>query len=223
MGEGSTALSPPRSATTAAELEVMRRLRAVLRRSSRGQGLAASFVGVFSGSKDEGERDAVKKILLGTPIESAFAGLMKEARSSGELLRFIAVVARISSSEASRGAERLSSMFDRWTMLRERRAMEKKVMAFRGLIVSVVAGVVVGMLSTLAPVISSFQITLGASTQATSGFSPYDGAAFLLPSALCLGLYLSPQRPYVNVLVSLAAFLGVVYFLGPLASFSIGA
>ena len=129
----------------------------------------------------------------------------------------------VSSSEASKGAEKLSSTFDRWTMLKEKRAMEMKVMAFRGTIVSVVAGVVVGMLSTLAPVISSFQITLGPSTPVASGFSPYEGAIFLLPSALCLGLYLSPERPYINVAVSLAAFAGVVYFLGPLASFSVGA
>jgi hypothetical protein len=208
--------------TTAAELEVMRRLRAVLKRSSRGLGLAAAFVGVFSGSKDGAERDAVKRILLGTPVERAFAELMKDSGSSGELLRFIATLAKVSSADASRGAEKLSAMFDRWTLLKEKRAMEKKVMAFRGLIVSVVAGVVVGMLSTLAPVISTFQITLGTAPQAASTFSPYEGAVFLLPSALCLGLFLSPRRPYVNVAISLLAFAGVVYFLGPLTSFSLG-
>ncbi len=213
--------STAQSATTAAELEVMRRLRAVLKRSSRGLGLAASFVGIFSGSKNREERDAVRRILLGTPVEMAFAGLMEETSSSGELLRFIAALARVSSSEASRGAEKLSSMFDRWTLLKEKRAMERKVMEFRGFIVSVVAGVVVGMLSSLAPVISNFQISLGTAPAAPSGFSPYVGAVFLLPSALCLGLFLSPGRPYLNVVVSLAAFVGVVYFLGPLASFSV--
>ncbi len=207
--------------TTATELEVMRKLRAVLKRSSRGLGLAAAFVGVFSGSKNAVERDAVKRIMLGTPVESAFAGLMAESGSSGELLRFIAALARIDSSEASKGAEKLSSMFDRWTMLKERRAMERKVMQFRGLIVSTVAGVVVGMLSTLAPVISNFQISLGTAPPPPSGFSPYEGAAFLLPSAIALGLFLTPHRPYVNVAVSLAAFAGVVYFLGPFASFSV--
>jgi hypothetical protein len=216
-------LSPPsRSATASEELEVMRRLRTVLKRSSRGLGLAASFVGVFSSSKDMVEREAVKRILLGTPFEMAFAGLIKKTSSSGELLRFIAALAKISSSEASRGAERLSSMFDRWTLLKEKRVMEMKVMEFRGFIVSVVAGVVVGMLSSLAPVISGFQISLGTTPQAPSGFSPYEGAVFLLPSALCLGLFLSPSRPYLNVVVSLASFAGVVYFLGPFASFSMG-
>jgi len=199
--------STAQSATTAAELEVMRRLRAVLKRSSRGLGLAASFVGIFSGSKNREERDAVRRILLGTPVEMAFAGLMEETSSSGELLRFIAALARVSSSEASRGAEKLSSMFDRWTLLKEKRAMERKVMEFRGFIVSVVAGVVVGMLSSLAPVISNFQISLGTAPAAPSGFSPYVGAVFLLPSALCLGLFLSPGRPYLNVVVSLAASL----------------
>jgi hypothetical protein len=212
----------PASTTTATELEVMRRLRAVLKRSSRGLGLAASFVGEFSSSRDRRERDSVKKILLGTPVEMAFPGLVSESSSSGELLRFIAALSRVNSLEASKGAERLSSMFDRWTLLKERRAMERKVMQFRGLIVSTVAGVVVGMLSTLAPVLSNFEISLGTAPQAVPGFSPYEGAVFLLPSALCLGFFLSPHRPYVNAMVSMAVFVGVVYFLGPLTSFSVG-
>jgi len=217
-------VSPRAGATaTAKELDVTRRLRTVLKRSSRGLGLAAAFVGVFSRSKDGAERDAVRRILLGTPVDRALAGLMKEAGSSGELLRFVGTLARISSLEASRGAERLSALFDRWTLLKEKRAMEQKVMAFRGMIVSVVAGVVVGMLATLAPVISGFQIALGTTPpQATSGFPPYEGALFLLPSALCLGLFLSPRRPYIDVAASLLAFAGVVYFLGPLATFSLG-
>jgi hypothetical protein len=209
-------------ASTASELEVMRRLRAVLRRSSRGLGLAASFVGVFSASKIRAERDAVRRILLGTPVELAFGGLVSENTSSGELLRFIAALARVNSLEASKGAEKLSSMFDRWTLLKEKRLMERKVMQFRGLIISAVAGVVVGMLSTLAPVISSFQISLGTAPQAPAGFSPYEGALFLVPSALCLGFFLSPERPYLNAAISLATFAGVVYFLGPMASFSLG-
>jgi hypothetical protein len=219
-----TMKGPSPSATAASELAVMRRLRAVLKRSSRGLGFAASFVGVFSTSKDREEQDAVRRIFLGIPVELAFAGLISEKSSSGELLRFIAALARVNSSEASKGAEKLSSTFDRWTMLKEKRAMEGKVMRFRGLIVSTVAGVVVGMLSTLAPVISNFQISLGTSPPAPSGFffSPYEGGIFLLPSALCLGFFLSPQRPYLNAAISLAAFAGVVYFLGPLASFNIG-
>jgi hypothetical protein len=209
------------SKTTSNELEVMRKLRAVLKSSSRGLGLAASFVRVFSESRKGGEREAVKRILLGDPVESAFAGVFSEKSSSGELLRFIATLARIDSSEASKTAERLSSMFDKWTLLRERRDMERKVMQFRGFIVSAVAGVVVAMLSTLAPVISNFQISIGTTPPTVPGFSPYEGAVFLVPSAIALGVYLSPYRPYLNVAISLAAFAGVVYFLGPFASFTI--
>ena len=65
-----------RQPTAASELEVMRRLRTVLKRSSKGLGLAASFVGVFSSSRERAERDPVKKILLGTPVELALAGLI---------------------------------------------------------------------------------------------------------------------------------------------------
>lgn len=212
--------APPKS--TAGELEMMRKLRAVLKSSSRGLGLAASFVGVFSESRKSEERDAVKRIMLGDPVEGAFEGVFSESSSSGELLRFVASLARIDSLEASRVAEKLSPMFDRWTLLRERRAMERRVMQFRGFIVSAVAGVVVGMLATLAPVISNFQISLGTTAPAPTGFSPYEGAVFLMPSAIALGVYLSPRRPYLNVAVSLVAFAGVVYFLGPFASFGVG-
>lgn len=212
------------SLTTAAsaELDVMRRLRAVLKRSSRGLGLAAAFVAAFSRSRDGDERLAVKRILLGMPLEKAFAGLGKSAGTPGELLRFVSALGRMSSLEASRGAARLSPMFDRWTLLKERQEMEKRVMAFRGVVVSAVAGVVVGMLSSLAPALSSFQITLGTTQQPPSGFSPYEGALFLLPSALALGFFLSPRRPYLNAAVSLLAFAGVVYFVGPLLSFGLG-
>jgi hypothetical protein len=210
---------PPANATS--EFEMMRKLRTVLKRSSRGLGFAASFVGVFSSSREGAEREAVRRILLGTPAEQAFEGLLSEG-GSGELLRFIAALARVNSVEASKGAERLSSMFDRWTLLKEKRAMEQKVMRFRGLIVSTVAGVVVGMLSTLAPLISNFQISLDTPVLPAGGFSPYEGAVFLIPSALSLGFFLTPDRPYLNAVTSLAAFAAVVYFLGPLASFSLG-
>ena len=102
---------PPRSAatTTSAELEMMRKLRIVLKRSSGGLGLAAAFVGVFSDSKDGAERDSVRRILLGTPVDRAFSGLVKDSGSSGELIRFIATLAKVSSAEASKGAEKLSS------------------------------------------------------------------------------------------------------------------
>jgi len=212
-----------REATAAEELETMRHLRAVLKRASKGLGFAASFVKVFAGSGGRSERAAVRRILLGTPVQAAFSGLAAGDDLSSELLRFIAALAKVSSSEASRGAERLSSMFDRWTFLKERRAMEGKVMAFRGLIVSVVSGVVVGMLASLAPIISGFQIALGSPPQPLTGFSPYEGAVFLLPSSLCLGLFLSPERAYLNAAVSLLAFVAVVSLMAPLAWFSLGA
>ena len=204
------------------ELDVLRKLRTVLKRSSRGMGLAASFVGAFAGSADREERDAVRRILLGNPVEGAFGTLVSADSSSGQLMRFIASLARVDSLEASRGAERLSPLFERWTLLKERRAMESRVMGFRGVLVSIVSGVVVGMLSALAPIISSFQISLASSPVEAPAIPPYVGAAFLIPSAICLGYFLSPKRPYLNVALSLLAFAGVVYFLGPFGSVGVG-
>ena len=206
---------------TSRELETIRRLRLALKKSSQGAGLSAALVGALSGSRRHEEQSAVKKVLLGTPVEASLAGLIDGA-PSGELLRFIATLSRFSSSDASKAAEKLSSTFDRWTLLKEKHAMEKKVMAFRGLIVSAVAGVVVGMISSLAPVISGFQLTLGESAKAVAGYSPFEGAVFLVPSSACLGLFLTPSRPYINVAVSLLAFVGAVSFIAPLATFSLG-
>jgi len=203
------------------ELGLMRRLRAVFKRSSKGLGLSSSFVRIFSSSDAPAEREAVRKILLGTPFGRALAPLVDSQGSAGELLRFVATLAGTSAREASKGAERISMMLDRWTMIRERREMERRVMAFRGLVVSVVSGVVVGMLASLAPALSSFAITLTTAPPALSGFSPYEGGLFLFPSAVCLGYYLSPGRPYLNAAASLVVFLLVVHLLGPLMSFSL--
>jgi hypothetical protein len=204
--------------TKGEELETMRRLRAVLRRSSRGLGIAGSFVTVFARSKERRERGAVRRILLGTPVGLSFSGLVSDRGPTGDLLKFIAAQSKVSALEASRRAEKLSALFERWTLLKEKRVMERKVMEFRGLVISTVAGVVVGMLSSLAPLISSFQLSFGSAPHVVSGFVPYEGAVFLVPSALCLGLFFTSRRPYLFVLLSLAAFLGVVFFFGPMAS-----
>jgi hypothetical protein len=208
---------------TSVELGLMRRLRVVFKRSSSGLGLSSSFVSVFSSSDARPERDAVRRILLGIPVHAALAGLVDSHTSSGDLLRFVGSLAQISAREASKGAERISFMLDRWTMIKERREMERRVMAFRGLVVSLVSGVVVGMLATLAPALAGFSIALSAAPRGASGFSPYEGVLFLIPSATCLGFYLSPGRPYLNLAASLVAFLSVVYLLGPLMSFSLAA
>ena len=197
-------------------------LRTVLRRSARGMGVAASFVGAFLESEDEKARDAVRRTLLGTPLEQSIGGLAADWGEAGDLLRFVVTQSRVDAVEASRSAERLSALFERWAHLKERRAMEMKVMEFRGLIVSAVAGVVVGMLSTLAPFVASFQATLTLTGAVpTPSYSPYEGGLFLLPSAVFLGLYLSPRRPYLHVALSLAAFGAVTYFLGPLTEFGL--
>ena len=88
--------------TGAKELAAMRRLRTALKRSSKGQGLAAALVAVFVESKDKGERDAARRILLGSPVDMAVSGLAGEGSPAGELLRFVSILARTSSTEASR-------------------------------------------------------------------------------------------------------------------------
>ena len=76
-------MARPGSADGSKELEMMRKLRTVLRQSSRGLGFAASFVGVFSSSKDAREKGSVTRILLGTPAEQAFSARYGAAETVG--------------------------------------------------------------------------------------------------------------------------------------------
>ncbi len=201
------------------QLEMIRCVRTALRRSSWGLGVAASLVAALAQKRDRRVRGAVRSVLLGVPIERAFSKLMSSQETGGELLSFLVTQAKMDSALAARDAAQLSSLFERWAILRERREMEERVMGFRGAVVSVVAGVVVGMISCLAPLLSSFQSAFSAAADAPS-FSPYEGVVLLLPAAISLGFYLSPRRPYLDCALSATSFFLVVYFLSPLTSFT---
>jgi hypothetical protein len=87
-------------------------------------------------------------------------------------------------------------------------------METRSIMVSAILGGVTAMISALAPVLSTFQLTLGSQPQTAS--PSYLGVLFVAPAALFLGLFFSPRRAYLNLFVSVAAFGLVSYFFTPL-------
>jgi hypothetical protein len=88
-------------------------------------------------------------------------------------------------------------------------------MEMRSLIVSAVLGGVTAMIAALAPILSTFQITFAAQQHPFS-YAPYLGILFVLPGASFLGIFFSPRRAYVNVILSGVAYLVAGYFFAQL-------
>ncbi len=98
------------------------------------------------------------------------------------------------------------------------RVLDQKVMETRSIMVSAILGGVTAMVSALAPVLTTFQLSLSETQPAspTSSYSPYWGILFVLPAASFLGFFFSTRRAYLNVLAASMAYLVVTYFFGPL-------
>ncbi len=192
----------------------MGRLRQVLRLSAHGKGIAASIVETFGSSNLVEEREMVRQILLGRPVEQAVANLVSAEDPSREVLLYLVNQAKVNAVEASRRADRLTTLFEHWVWKKQQRLVDQRIMETRSLMVSAILGGVTAMISVVAPVLTSFQLTLSA-TPAPSSPS-YLGILFVIPAASFLGFFFSPRRAYLNLLVSLAAYLLVTYFFAPL-------
>jgi hypothetical protein len=95
--------------------------------------------------------------------------------------------------------------------------IEQKIMETRSLMVSAILGAVTAMVAALAPVLSSFQLSLTApAQQAPAPYTLYIGILLVVPGAFFLGQFFSMKRAVLNLAVSLAAYLLVVYFFSPL-------
>lgn len=204
------------------DLSLMERLRQVLRLSSRGKGVAASVVETFRESGRRGEMEMVRGILLGHPVGEAMRSLESDRKGGDtytrDLMLYVVEQAKVDAAEASKRADKLTTLFEHWIWMKRQRAMEQKVMETRSIIVSAILGGVTAMVSSLAPVLSTFQLSLS-ETQPyapASAYSPYWGILFVLPAASFLGLFFSARRAYLNVLAAGLAYLVVTYFFGPL-------
>ncbi len=202
------------------ELERIERLKIALRHATQGRGLSAAVVEVFRRSSDREENEAARKILLGIPVKESVSPMTASGREPGfDLLRYIVFEARVNSIEAGKKAEKLARHFERWAEMKHKRSLEQKAMEVRAHMISAILGAVLAMISSMAPILASFQFLT--TQQATPPSTlPYFGFAFSIASASFLGLFAVPRRPYIDPLISSLAYVVTFVLISPLVVFS---
>ncbi len=194
----------------------MDKLKQVMKLSARGRGIAASIVETFGKSRQAQEVDAVRSILLGKPLEESAVGIAAGDGPSSDLLLFLLRQAKVDATEAGKRADKLAVLFEHWVRAKQQRLVDQRIMETRSLMVSAILGGVTAMVACLAPVLSSFQISFTLQPPTSPGYSQYLGLFFVIPGSFFLGLFFSPRRALLNVLVSASVFALVVYLFGPL-------
>lgn len=200
---------------SSSELRRMDRLRQVMRLSAKGKGMAASLVETFIVSRVQAELGVVRSILLGRPVEDSVASMTSGSDHSGDLLLFLVEQAKMDAPEASRRAERLALLFEHWVRAKHDRLIEQRIMETRSIMVSAILGGVTAMAASLAPALSSFQLSLS-QTQASAPVTAYLGMLFVVPGAFFLGFFFSWRRGMLNAVISSATYLLAAYFFAPL-------
>jgi hypothetical protein len=203
------------------ELERIERLKIALRQATQGRGIGAAVVEVFRRSKEQGEYEAARQILLGIPVRESVSPMATNNREAGfDLLRYIVFEARVNSVEAGRKAEKLTSYFERWAEMKQKRSLEQKAMEVRAHMISAILGAVLAMISSLAPILASFQFLATPGPTPPSSL-PYFGFAFTVTSASFLGMFSAPRRPYVEPLISSLTYVVTYFLIAPLVVFSV--
>jgi hypothetical protein len=202
------------------EREGIEAIRKVIIRIAEGRGLASGTVAALQDSSRAPDADVARRTFLGEPPSSSFKALAREGGFLAiTLSEYLAAESAYDLKEAGSRASRLADLFGRWVGLYERLLLEGKVQAFRGHIVSAVLGAVLGLFTSIAPLVGDLQFTLNP-TPVDWGALPYAAAAMTFLSALYLGVFLSKSHPHLDILIALGAFLLVWELTAPLGSFS---
>jgi hypothetical protein len=205
------------------ELERIERLKIALRHATQGRGVGAAVVEVFRGSHDREEREAARRILLGISVRDSVAPMTNSGEPGFDLLRYVVSEARVNSVEAGKNAEKLSRHFERWAETKQKRNLESRAMEVRAHMIAAIMGAVLAMISSLAPILASFQLVVAAvSPTTTTGPSDmaYFGFGAAVISSVFLGLFSSPRRPYVEPIICAVAYIGMFLLISPLVVFS---
>lgn len=192
----------------------MARLRKVLESVAFGKGVAQALVAELR-EEGAGGREVARLLLLGHPMDVSLSG-MTEGKSE-EVSMLSSLVLWSSKGSAKVVGERgrsLSPVLERWLKLKENEKMERRVIAYRGLIASGVLGAVTAMVATLAPLLGTFVLSQQPAPQ--SGYLPFAAAILATMSSAMLGLYVSGKTFAVFVLVALSAFAAVYFAVSPM-------
>lgn len=197
------------------EVSMILALRRVLESAGQGAGMARSIVLVLRGTDRLG-KEAARLTLLGRPIAWSMKPMTEGGSEEVAMLASLIVAAPRSSAPTvgERGGA-IASTVERWVKSKETRALELKVMRFRSLVTSGVLGAVTAMVGALGPLVSSFGIVARQTPDA--GAVVYGAAAMAAISSGMLGVFMSGRKFYVNVAVTLLAFILVYAFASPLA------
>ena len=194
-------------------------LRRVLEGVGEGSGISRAIIRELGGGDRVGQ-EVAKMLLLGNAIETSLRPLSEEGSEEESMLASLIVAAPSSSAPmVGRTGGALATTLERWVNERESRALEQKVLRFRGLVTSGILGAVTAMAATLGPLVGSLSSALGAPSG--PGALVYGAAAMTAIGSGTLGAYTSGRRFYANVAVALAAF-GIVFLAAsPLAAVSV--
>ena len=133
------------------ELGRLGKLRRVLRLSAQGKGIAASIVESFRESRTGEESEMVRQILLGNSVEQSVDGLISKDDHSREILLYVVSQAKVNAVEASRRADKLTTLFEHWVWMKQERIVEQRIMEMRSIMVSCILGGVTAMISPSPP------------------------------------------------------------------------
>ena len=166
--------------------------------------MSGSLVKVLRGTDAPG-RETARLLLLGNPIPAAVRPMVEGSGAEVAMLASLIVASPGSSAPVvGRSGGATARTLERWVKARENRALERKVIRFRGLVTSGVLGAVTAMVAALGPLVGSLSFVGGA--VAGPGALGIGAAAMAAVSSGMLGLYTSGRSLYANVAVTLAVF-----------------
>ncbi len=199
------------------ELETLLSLRRVLSEMSDGGGLAGALVNVLGG-KGGGLGDVARQTLLGYPAEASLEPLIVDGTPEVSMLALLIVNgAKSDAGLIGRKGEQLSLTLEKWLKAREGRRMEQHVMRMRGLMISAVLGAVMGMLSSLGPIVGGLSFS-GPQAAADPTLFRLGGVAMACVSSAMLGLFMSGRGFLVNLAATVAVFALVTVAVSPLTA-----
>jgi len=184
---------------------------------ANGRGVSGSLVATFRRA-GEGLGGVARASLLGyPPAESLWDVVHGEGHEAGMLASLVVNGARGDARLVGRKGERLSLTLEGWIKAREGRRMEQKVLRFRGLVVSGVLGAVLGMVSSVGPLVGGLNFTTPL-PPVDPAYIEAAAAAMACLSSGMLGIYMSGRGFLVNVAATLAVFALVTLAVSPLTS-----
>ena len=171
-------------------------------------------------TSDDGLNKIARATLLGYPsTESMRRLVLNEGPEVGMLASLVVNGARGDARLVGRRGERLSLTLESWIKGRETRRMEQKVLRFRGLIISSVLGAVLGMVSSVGPLVGGLSFT-APPPPTDPVFIEAAAAAMACLSSAMLGLFMSGRGFLANVASTLVIFALVTFAVSPLTSIS---